>query len=60
MSSVQYVGGRDAVDVKLPSRWLLGVVRGESVEVTDDEAARLLAIPGWESALDPTASEEDD
>ena len=59
MISVVYVGGIDAVDVKLPSRWLFGCVRGVPVEVTEEEADRLLAIPGWESAPIPHPEEDE-
>lgn len=54
--NLTYVGGLPAVDVKLPSRWLFGVNRGDSVEVSEEEAERLLVLPGWEAT--PTHPEE--
>lgn len=58
MISVTYSGGWDAVDIKLPSRWLLNVQRGATVSVTNEEAERLLEIPGWDATFIP--SEEDE
>ena len=53
---VRYTEGPDVVDIKLPSRWL-EAIRGEVVEVTEDEAELLLAL-GWEVHPDPTSLED--
>jgi len=58
MISLTYLGGHDSVDVKLPSRWLFGIANGETVEVTEEEAERLLQLTGWDSA--PMSHPEED
>lgn len=60
---VTYEGGLDSVDVKLPTRWLFGVNRGDTVEVTPEESELLLIIPGWKPEqvpTTPTPSTEDE
>lgn len=56
--SVTYSGPHDAVNMKLPDRWLFSVERGSTVEVTKNEAKALLAIPGWDIPTPPTPSKE--
>ena len=56
---LKFTEGPGALDIKLPDRWL-HVVRGESVEVTEEEAILLLEFPGWEAILELPPSEEDE
>lgn len=52
---LHYEEGPDSLDIKLGDRWVLAV-RGEPLEVTEEEAGLLLALPGWEevpSVKDP-------
>ena len=44
-----YTGGSAAIEIRLPDRWL-HVTRGETVEVTEDEADRLIIMEGWHPA----------
>lgn len=46
-TKVTYVGGVDAVDVKLPSGRVLTVERDETVEVSAGDADALLESPDW-------------
>lgn len=59
MITLIYSDGPDALDVKLPDRWL-SVLRGESVDVTEEEAALLLILPGWETVPASTPTPEED
>lgn len=62
---IQYKGGIQAVTVVLPGRSLT-VSHGDVVDVTKDEADRLVVLPGWlpvkptaKSATTQPESEED-
>lgn len=53
-----YNGGRDAIDVKLPTgRWIT-CRRGEAVSVLPNEARALRTLPGWSPAPTPTSLKE--
>lgn len=47
MPQITYTGKRDGVDVVLPTRQLT-IANGETVQVTDTEAAHLGTVPGFE------------
>jgi len=45
---IVYAVGPDGLDIKLPTRWL-EATRGEPVEVSEEEAEKLLVHPEWEA-----------
>lgn len=53
MPEVKYAGGIRDISVVLPDRTLDATV-GNTFTVSDDEAARLLELPGWEPVATKT------
>jgi hypothetical protein len=58
-TSIEYVGGLDAVDVVLPSR-VVTFGRGETVELSAEECALLVAHPDFAEAGKPTKAAKAD
>lgn len=56
LCTYRYVGGRKAVDVKLPSGRVATVSRGETLDVAPSDATALDRHPEWE----PSAPETDE
>lgn len=56
MTDLTYNGGPLAIDIHLPERRII-VRRGDTVEVTEEEAVRLLDMEGWQIAASDQTEE---
>lgn len=55
--NLKYVGGLDAVEVHLPSRVVV-VARGETIQLSPEEASSLEGNPDWTAQSESKAPKE--